>query len=118
MLGTTATLAFVTLAWVLFRAPDIQTMLGVYSKLLFVNSDGATWYYSAALSAIAWTLLGHAFSRARNRNLQPKELEAFEDFFVFKTPYSFLAAFSIVLTLLIIYIFAPNTVNPFVYFQF
>jgi alginate O-acetyltransferase complex protein AlgI len=108
ILSTAVTFAFVTLIWVLFRAQDVNTMTTVYSKLLFIDPTGATWYYHAAFTAIGWMILGHIVGSLR----QAKELV------FFKTPYSYLAAFVLMLTLLIMYVFAPTNVSPFIYFQF
>jgi alginate O-acetyltransferase complex protein AlgI len=102
------TFLFVMLAWVLFRAQDTQTILAVYSKLLFINAAGAAWYYRAAFAAIGWSILGHIVGSLRTA----------DELVFFKTPYSYRAALAIVIVLLIIYIFAPTNVSPFIYFQF
>jgi alginate O-acetyltransferase complex protein AlgI len=114
ILSTAATLLFVTLAWVLFRAQDMGTARSIYSKLMFIDAGGAQWYYQAALAAIGWTILGHVGGKLR----QTLDKEHGHELVFFRTPYSFVAAFTVVLTLLIIYIFAPITVSPFIYFQF
>ncbi len=106
--GAVITLLFVMLAWVLFRAQDTPTMLTVYSKLLFIDAGGAIWYYHAAFTAIGWSILGHIAGSLRRT----------EELVFFKTPYSYQAAFAIITTLLIIYVFAPTNVSPFIYFQF
>lgn len=102
------TFLFVSVVWVLFRAQDTQTMLAVYSKMAFVNPAGATWYYYAAFAAIAWSILGHVVG----------SLRANDELIFFETPYSYRAAFVTLTVLLIIYVFAPTEVNPFIYFQF
>ena len=114
ILSTTATLLFVMLAWVLFRAPDIGTAWTIYSKLLFIDAGGAAWYYHAALAAIVWTVLGHIGGSVR----QTMDKRHGHELVFFETPYSFVAAFAVILTLLIIYVFAPVSVSPFIYFQF
>ncbi len=106
--GTFITFLFVMLAWVLFRAQDTPTMLMVYSKLLFIDAGGAAWYYYAAFAAIGWNILGHIAGSLHTK----------DELVFFKTPYSYRAAFAIVTILLIIYIFAPTNVSPFIYFQF
>jgi alginate O-acetyltransferase complex protein AlgI len=108
ILSTAVTFAFVTLIWVLFRAQDMGTMATIYSKLLFINPIGATWTYHAVFTAMGWVILGHIVGNLR----QAQELV------FFRTPYSYLAAFAVMLTLLIIYVFAPTNVSPFIYFQF
>jgi alginate O-acetyltransferase complex protein AlgI len=108
LLNTAVTLLFVTLTWVLFRAPDMPVALAVYRKLLFAGSTGARWTYHAALAAIAWSVGIHIVDhRYTSRERVP-----------FKTPYSLVAALAVMLTLLIIYVFAPTKAGPFIYVQF
>jgi hypothetical protein len=108
MLTTSSTLLFGTLAWVLFRAPDTEIALAVYGKLLFIDASGAAWYYHAALPTIGWAVLCHLGGSLWKR-----------DGLVFsRTPYSHWAAFGVVVALLVIYVLAPLTVSPFIYFQF
>jgi alginate O-acetyltransferase complex protein AlgI len=108
VLSAIPTLLFVTLTWVLFRAPTFTTALAVYQKLLFIGSDGARWTYRAALTAVGWTIGIHVVDRLYTS----KERVPFE------TPYSLLAALIVMLVLLIIYIFAPTQAGPFIYVQF
>jgi len=108
LLSWLITFSFVTLAWVLFRAQDWSTMMTVYGKLFFVNPMGATWYYHAAFTAIGWTIIGHIAGSLRTA----------DELVFFKTPYSYQAAFATITVLLIIYVFAPTHVSPFIYFQF
>ena len=108
LLSACFTFVIVILIWVLFRAQNTQTMLAVYSKLFFFNPGGAVWYYSPTFWAIGWTILGHLGGSFRQT----------EELIFFKTPYSYQAAFVTVTVLLIIYIFAPTNVSPFIYFQF
>jgi alginate O-acetyltransferase complex protein AlgI len=107
-MGWLSTLLFVMSVWVLFRSQDSQTALTVYSKMLFINSAGAEWYYHAAFWAIGISILGHLVGFFRTE----------EDLVLFKSPYSYRAAFVVVTTLWIIYIFAPTNLSPFIYFQF
>jgi alginate O-acetyltransferase complex protein AlgI len=121
ILGTAGTFLFVTLAWVLFRGQDLATIMAVYRKLLFVGSAGASWYYTAALTAIGWTVVGHVVGSLRAK--EPSELTGSserhsQDPVFFASPFSYAAAFAIILALLIIYVFAPTNVSPFIYFQF
>jgi alginate O-acetyltransferase complex protein AlgI len=102
------TFLFVMLAWVLFRAHDTRTMLAVYDKLFFIEPFGASWYYRATFMAFALALLGHLVGIWRTS----PELVFFE------TPYSYRVAFAVTSVLLIIYVFAPTNVSPFIYFQF
>jgi hypothetical protein len=58
--------------------------------------------------AFGWCVLGHIVETRRT----PKELVFFE------SPNSFRAAFATVTCVLLIYLFAPTDVSPFIYFQF
>ena len=75
---------------------------------MFINAAGAAWYYHAALVAIGWSILGYVVGSLRTA----------DELVFFRTPYSYRAAFVTVTTLLIIYVFAPTNVSPFIYFQF
>jgi alginate O-acetyltransferase complex protein AlgI len=108
ILSTVVTLLFVTLAWVLFRAPTFPIAQAIYRKLLFIGSAGAVWTYHAALTAVGWTIGIHVVDR----------LYTSQERVPFKTPYSLLAALIVMLTLLIIYVFAPTEAGPFIYVQF
>ncbi len=108
IVGGLITFFFVMIIWVLFRAQTTQTMLTIYSKMLFINAAGAAWYYHAVFWAIGWIIIGHIVGNLRKK----------DELVYFETPYSFKAAFSTVTILLIIYIFAPTNVSPFIYFQF
>jgi alginate O-acetyltransferase complex protein AlgI len=121
VLGTASTFLFVTLAWVLFRGQDLGTILTIYRKLLFIGSAGASWYYTAALTAIGWTVFGHVVgslrAKAESEPARPRERHSPSAAF-FESPLSYAAAFAVIFALLIIYVFAPTNVSPFIYFQF
>lgn len=102
------TALFVTVVWVFFRSQTFATTLAIYKKLLFIDSFGAEWPYVYAFIAIGVCLVAHAVGSFR----RPKELVFFQ------TPNSFLAASVTMLTLIIIYVFAPTNASPFIYFQF
>ncbi len=102
------TFLFVISAWVLFRAETTELMVQIYAKMLFIDPNGATWYYSAVFVAIILNIIGHIGGSLRTD----------EELVFFQTPYSYRAAFSVITVLLIIYLFAPTEVSPFIYFQF
>lgn len=102
------TFLFVMLIWVLFRAQDTQTMLTIYSKAFFLNPQGAVWYFTPFLWALGYTILGHIGGIFREA----------DDLVFFASPFRYRAAFVTITVLLIIYIFAPTNVSPFIYFQF
>ncbi|KMO29949.1 acyltransferase [Methylobacterium variabile] len=59
--GFIATLAFVCLAWVLFRAPDFGTALSVYRGLAGLGGEtmgGTAWFWPLAAGAAALAILG------------------------------------------------------------
>ena len=102
------TFLFVCVIWVLFRAPDTATMAAVYSKMLFINGQGATWYYTWFFIAAAAMVVGHLIGMRRTD----------EDLIFFRSPFSVRVAFATAAVLLIVYLFAPTNANPFIYFQF
>ncbi|MCB0166214.1 MAG: MBOAT family protein [Anaerolineae bacterium] len=108
LLSWLITFLFVVMVWVLFRAQDWPTMMTVYGKLLFINPMGAAWYYHAAFAAFGWAIIGHIAGSLRTG----------DELVFFKTPYSYRVAFVTITVLLIIYVFAPTNVSPFIYFQF
>ena len=108
IVSTVATFLFVSLIWVLFRAQDTATSIAIYRKLFLIDSSGAQWGYVFAYSAIAWCAIGHLIGTLRKES----------ELIFFSSPFSFRAAFVVSTTLLVIYIFAPTNVSPFIYFQF
>ena len=74
----------------------------------FKIDDRICAYYNAAFTAIGWSILGHIGGSLRTA----------DELVFFKTPYSYWAAFATVTVLLVIYVFAPTNVSPFIYFQF
>lgn len=102
------TTLFVTLVWVLFRSQTLATTVAIYKKLLFIDSFGAEWPYVYAFIAIGLCLVAHIVGTLRRS----------EELVFFTTPNSFVAAFITMLTLIVIYVFAPTNASPFIYFQF
>ena len=45
-LGWVLTFSFVTLSWVIFRAPDLDSAIKIYSGLLQTPEEGISWYWS------------------------------------------------------------------------
>ena len=103
-----ATLLFVLLTWVFFRAQDLETTLAIFRKLFFIDSGGTTWIYIYVLIAMMFCVIGHIVGTKRGA----------DEHIYFHSPHSFVAAFAVVFTCLIIFVFAPNNVSPFIYFQF
>ena len=103
-----ATLLFVLLTWVFFRSQDLDTTLAIFRKLLFIDTGGATWIYIYLVIAILFCVVGHIVGTRRDA----------DEHIYFHSPRSFAAAFAVVITCLTIFVFAPNNVSPFIYFQF
>ena len=103
-----ATLLFVLLTWVFFRAQDLETTLAIFRKLLFIDAGGTTWIYTYVIIAILFCVIGHIVGARRNA----------DEHVYFRSPRSLSAAFAVVITCLTIFVFAPNNVSPFIYFQF
>ncbi len=115
VVGWAGTFLFVTVIWVLFRAQDTATMIAVYSKMLFVNSGGAVWYYQWFFIAAVLMIIGHVVGMFRDRE---EKVQGDTEMVFFNSAYSFRAAFVMSAVLLLIYVFAPTNTNPFIYFQF
>lgn len=103
-----ATLLFVLLTWVFFRSQDLATTLAIFRKLFFVDTGGATWIYVYLIIAVLFCVVGHIIGAYRDA----------EEHIYFRSPHSMIAAFAVVFTCLMIFVFAPNNVSPFIYFQF
>lgn len=108
VLNWAATLLFVVLVWVLFRAQDTRTMVAIYQKMFLFTLEGASWYYFDFFVALFIVIIGHIVGMWR----QADELVFFD------SPFSFKAAFVTISLLLLIFLFAPTNVSPFIYFQF
>jgi len=102
------TLLFVLLTWVFFRAQDLGTTLAIFRKLLFIDTGGTTWVYVYVILAILFCIVGHIIGAQRDS----------DEHVYFRSPRSLVAAFAVVFTCLTIFVFAPNSVSPFIYFQF
>jgi alginate O-acetyltransferase complex protein AlgI len=112
VLAVTVTFHFVTLAWVLFRAPDLTTALGIYGRLLDGVAGTASWtvdqaYFFKTYGFTAMVLYGLFYAGVRwgkalelgNRSIELRVL---------------CWCATVYLTLLL----APLKTDPFIYFQF
>ncbi|MGE0396553.1 MAG: MBOAT family protein [Kofleriaceae bacterium] len=103
--GMPITFVFVTLCWVFFRSPTFAEASVVFQKLAFVDSSGAEWMYSFALSGFALAVCSHLYRTLTKQSLS----------FNFRRPiHVALLAFLLTNTLL----FSRTGTNPFIYFQF
>ncbi len=106
--GWFGTFLFVSLAWVLFRAPDWNTAILVLRRLADFNAPGFVWMYVWAWIGLAVVTVTHLYGRWRPA----------DDLVLFDSPYSFKAAVGITILALLIYLGAPTGISPFLYFQF
>jgi alginate O-acetyltransferase complex protein AlgI len=96
----------VSLTWVFFRSPSVETTFAIWRKLLFLDNGGIAWPFTAAVLAVPAMVLGGFLVRrcgisfpvvSRNSPLLPAALA---------------------LGVLLVYLFAALNVSPFIYFQF
>lgn len=128
------TFAFVTLCWIPFRAPSIESA-GVFSRrLLGQGSLGALWYPEALAWAVALLVLGHCAGVAIERSARrPKTadvttLASLLDVTLVRSPLAGASlsfggrtaagAFLVTAWVLCLFYFASVHANPFIYFQF
>ncbi|HEY4240993.1 MAG TPA: MBOAT family O-acyltransferase [Kofleriaceae bacterium] len=103
-LGLPATLLFVMIGWVFFRAPTFAIAGTVLRKLAFVDTIGATWPYVQAIVVITAAIGAHAWV-ASGRKL---------GFDLRRPVFVALLIFALALALL----YNPAVHSPFIYFQF
>ncbi|MBM3153108.1 MAG: MBOAT family protein [Chloroflexi bacterium] len=98
--------AIVTLVWVFFRSPSVETTRLVFEKLLFLQPDGITWLYLPALIFVPIVFLGGLV--ARNQKWDLSRLTVAKPYAIPLVLAEFLFAF----------LFAAGAQSPFIYFQF
>jgi len=92
--------------WVFFRAPDFSTAWAYLGRMLSPMSGGIAWYRVEALVVLALGALIHAAVVLRGDRDLDLDLRRPE-----------LAAAALGLALLVL-LYAPFGVSPFIYFQF
>ena len=98
--------AWIGIACVLFRSPDLSTAYEVTKKLLFINSAGVNWYFFPALLYMIVVLAGGFYLRSRKIELSQVDL---------RQPH----ALPLIAALyLFAFLFAAGGTSPFIYFQF
>ncbi len=102
--GLPATLLFVMICWVFFRAPTFDVAWTMLRKLAFLDAAGCDWPHVQSLIALAAAVGAHA-AIARGKQLA----------FDFRRP-AYVAV--LVSALLIDLLYSPLTHSPFIYFQF
>jgi hypothetical protein len=96
----------ISLTWVFFRSPSLQTTSEIFSKLFFISRSGIVWFQTSALLFIPVIILG-GWLMARFKFSIPA--------LTIDKPYA--------IPLLLaeyfwIYLFFPVSIDPFIYFQF
>ena len=105
-LGWAATLLFVMLGWVFFRAQDFATAGTVFRKLAFLDAGGSAWLQGPATVVLGAAALLHvAVVLRRERELLPD----------LRRP---LHVVGVLLVWVLVLMFSPFSTNPFIYFQF
>lgn len=103
--GWAATLVFVTLCWVPFRAQDMHTAETIARKLVGLGGAGASWPHVQTLVLLAVAAALHAAEAARPGVTRIH----------LARPLHVVACFA---ALLVALLFAPLGHSPFIYFQF
>jgi alginate O-acetyltransferase complex protein AlgI len=110
LLAWAVTLLFVILLWVPFRSPDFATT-GVVLSRLFQPSAGIAWLHPQSIVVLGCVAVWHALYKFRPQltGMLPFAPEIVSRF----APMLFLG-----LTIMILILFAPVAISPFIYFQF
>lgn len=103
-----ATFGFVILLWVPFRSPDFATTL-LYYRRLFVHDDGISWMHTASCIILALVAVWHVLYKLNWSWLLQ---------FPARDPFALDRLYPILVTLMLILLFAPINTSPFIYFQF
>lgn len=98
--------AWIGIACVLFRSPDMSTAYEVTKKLLFLNSTGVDWYFFPAIFYMIVVLGGGFYLRARKIELSRVDIS--QPYVLPLVAAQYLFAF----------LFAAGGTSPFIYFQF
>jgi len=96
----------VTVTWIPFRSPSLETTWTILQKLMFLTPTGLVWMYTPALIAIPAVIIGGFLIRWLDYD------------FTLPPLYRSFTFASMAIQVLIIYFFAPLNISPFIYFQF
>jgi alginate O-acetyltransferase complex protein AlgI len=97
----------VTITWIPFRSPNLQTTILIFKKLLFLGSQyNIEWYYVWALIAVPLVVVG-GWLAGRFQWKWP----------ILPIQKSYTPAFML-FEILMVFFFAPVNTSPFIYFQF
>lgn len=97
----------ITLTWIPFRSPDLQTTILILRKLFFIKIGySIEWYFVGALIALPVVIIGGWLIRRFEWHWP-----------IFPIQKSYTLAF-MMFEILIVFFFAPLNTSPFIYFQF
>jgi len=104
------TILFVSLLWIPFRSPDIQTSYHIIMRL-FLATDGIDWLHTQTLIILSVVLIWHSLHSLRYKLLFDFPMEAAQ-------LNTYQAIFMIMSALYLLVLFFPSNTSPFIYFQF
>jgi len=103
-----ATFLFVMLLWIPFRAKDFSTTIAYLGGLTALHG-GVNWPHSMSIMVLSGILVWHLLYVTRN-----EWLNSFPSAF----PVKAIEIYPILISLMLILLFAPLNTSPFIYFQF
>jgi len=136
VLAWAITLAFVCVAWVFFRAPDLHTALAILRKAALIDRGGIAWTYAPLWIVLPFVIAAHACGVAASRIERGQQVpfisalnaRASRPLVVRPTPLSglyvvlpvpgFWGTMMLTAWLIGIVLFASIESSPFIYFQF
>ena len=133
LVGWTLTYAFVCLTWVFFRAPTLSAAMLTLQKMLGQAPGGIGWFYLPFWILLPIVVAGHVMGviRARPRTSAStigggvgdgaEEARSPTVWSAAPTPaltLGFRTAFVVTLWAVVVYLFMPVQVSPFIYFRF
>jgi alginate O-acetyltransferase complex protein AlgI len=107
--GWGATYAFVTIAWVFFRAPTLKVSLDVLRKLLWIDQSGVVSPYFPLSLIVALVVVAHLVGIAMRKNGETD---------VVLPLHRFAGAFALTVWLVGLFLFSSIETKPFIYFRF
>jgi alginate O-acetyltransferase complex protein AlgI len=96
----------VSVTWVFFRSPSLETTVAIWRKLMFLEPDGVDWLFVPAALAVPTMVVGGYVARHWKQAFPVLPVSS--------------PLFPAALTLgaLVVYLFAALSLSPFIYFQF
>lgn len=110
LLAWAVTLLFVIVLWIPFRSPDF-TITGIVLARLFQPSAGIVWFHPQSIVVLGCVAIWHAFYQFR-----PKITDVVP--FAPEMAARLAPMLVIAMTIMLLVLFSPVVVSPFIYFQF